>query len=151
VRDRFLRERATDYVQDNLSRLPVVIAARIGREWDVFRPTQTVALDGIEGRGYWPTRVGLLVYALIVLLCIPGVIWLRRTRAAIAWFVAPIALATISAAAFYGSPRFRVGADVVLTIAAGIGAAALLERRARTRAFSESGPAGPPVTVSPES
>jgi 4-amino-4-deoxy-L-arabinose transferase-like glycosyltransferase len=128
VRDHFLRRRATDYIGNNLSRLPVVIAAREGREWDVWRPTQTVALDGVEGRGLWPTRVGFVFYVLMVALSIPGVIWLRRTRAPIAWFVAPLALSVISAAAFYGSPRFRVPADVVLTIAAGIGAAFLLSR-----------------------
>jgi 4-amino-4-deoxy-L-arabinose transferase-like glycosyltransferase len=135
VRDGQLRRHATHYVQDHLSRLPVVVAARIGREWDVWQPVQTVRLDGVEGRALWPTRLGLLVYALIVLLAIPGVMWLRRTRAPIAWFVAPLILATIAAAAFYGSPRFRVPADVVLTIAAGIGVVALRESRSpRSRA-----------------
>jgi 4-amino-4-deoxy-L-arabinose transferase-like glycosyltransferase len=133
VRDGQLRAHAIHYVQHHLSRLPVVVAARIGREWDVWQPRQTVELDGIEGRGYWPTRLGLLVYAVIVLLAIPGVLWMRRTRAAIAWFVAPLLVATIAAAVFYGSPRFRVPADVALTIAAGIGAVALRESRSPRR------------------
>ena len=35
VRDAKLRAHAFTYVRDHLSRLPVVVAARIGREWDV--------------------------------------------------------------------------------------------------------------------
>ena len=76
VRDRFLRGcAATDYVRDNLARLPVVILGAHRAELDVFRPDAAVALDAnrrprATGRRH---AIGLLMYALIVLFCIPGV------------------------------------------------------------------------------
>ena len=50
--DTTAREKAFDYIGDHLSRLPVVVAARVGRIWGVFRPGQDVNFDiFVERRG----------------------------------------------------------------------------------------------------
>ncbi|MCB1005521.1 MAG: glycosyltransferase family 39 protein, partial [Acidimicrobiales bacterium] len=46
------RELATDYMSENAGRLPVVVAARIGRMWSVYAPIQGANLDILfERRG----------------------------------------------------------------------------------------------------
>jgi 4-amino-4-deoxy-L-arabinose transferase-like glycosyltransferase len=120
-RDRALRRDAADYIGDHLARAPVVAAARIGRVWDVYRPVQTADFDGIEGRGRWPPRLGLAVFAIVVALAATGIGVIRRDRVWLLALTGPLVLVTVVAATFYGSPRFRVPADVALTIAAGAG------------------------------
>src|SRR5205807_3277132 len=39
------RKQAIEYTEDHLSRLPLVVAARVGRLWGLFKPGQTTALD----------------------------------------------------------------------------------------------------------
>ena len=55
------REQAIDYIGDHMDRLPVVVAARIGRLWNVFRPGQGTDFDVLfERRARFPTDAGLL-------------------------------------------------------------------------------------------
>jgi hypothetical protein len=62
-------------VGDHTSELPKVVAARVGRMWGVFRPLQTVDLDG---RGVNADRVGLVASYILIPLGIAGLILLRR-------------------------------------------------------------------------
>ena len=60
--DLLARHKATDYVSDHVSRVPIVVAARVGRVWDVFRPTQNVRLNQFferRGRVQLVQRFGL--------------------------------------------------------------------------------------------
>jgi 4-amino-4-deoxy-L-arabinose transferase-like glycosyltransferase len=132
TRDRRLRRAAVDYALDHPGRAPLVAAARVGRVWNVYAPLQTVRLDGVEGRGEWPPRVGLAAFAVVVALGAIGARHLRRAGAPLLWLAAPVLLVTVVAAVFYGSPRFRVPADVALTVAAGIGASAVVRRGTTT-------------------
>ena len=51
--DLLARHKAVDYIEDHLSRAPIVVAARVARVWDVFRPTQNVELNEFyERRGH---------------------------------------------------------------------------------------------------
>ncbi len=57
------RKQAIQYTEDHLKRLPLVVAARVGRLWGFFKPGQTTALDWwIEGRGRAPSWIALFVY-----------------------------------------------------------------------------------------
>ena len=52
VRDQAARDQAINYIRAHEKRFPVVVAARVGRLWGLFRPVQTANFDGIiEGRG----------------------------------------------------------------------------------------------------
>ena len=51
-RDRYPYEYATNYLGNHQQRIPIVVAARVGRLWGVFKPGQTTTLDWwLEGRG----------------------------------------------------------------------------------------------------
>ena len=52
------RRKAIDYIGDHKSRIPVVVAARVGRIWDVFRPFQNVELNDIERTARSTPRAG---------------------------------------------------------------------------------------------
>src|SRR4051794_5701327 len=52
------RREATTYIRKHEGQLPLVLAARVGRVWNVFRPWQNARLDGlVEGRGLAQARV----------------------------------------------------------------------------------------------
>ena len=85
--------------------------------WGVFRPLQTVDLDG---RGVNADRVGLVASYILIPLGIAGLFLLRRWREPILPMVALGAMVTITAALFYGALRFRVPADVAIVVCAAV-------------------------------
>jgi hypothetical protein len=56
------RRRAFDYIEAHKRRLPLVVAARIGRTWSLYRPLDMVSFNKGEGREPWVTRLGLVAY-----------------------------------------------------------------------------------------
>jgi hypothetical protein len=50
------RDRALEYIEDHLERLPVVAAARVGRLWSAFRPFQSSLISDGEYRQRWVSR-----------------------------------------------------------------------------------------------
>jgi 4-amino-4-deoxy-L-arabinose transferase-like glycosyltransferase len=112
------RQRGLDYMKDHLGRLPVVVAARIGRVLDVYEPWGTgTFLASAEGRHPRAQHLGLLAYWLLVPFAIVGVLLLRRRREpALPVLVVPIALALVVAAVTYGSTRFRFVAEPGLVV-----------------------------------
>jgi hypothetical protein len=129
-RDAFARDQGRDFIADNVDRLPVVVAARIGRMWDVYRPGQNIMLnDRIEARGVRTAQAGSAAYFLIVPLAAGGVFVLWRRRIPLSpLLVAPIVV-TFIAAVTYPSTRYRVSADVALIILAAIAAEVIARRR----------------------
>jgi hypothetical protein len=117
VNDRENRDLAFRYIRDHESDLPKVVAARIGRMWGVFRPLQTVDLDG---RGVNANRAGLVASYVLIPLAIAGLILLRRRREPIVPILALVTMVTITAALFYGAIRFRVPADVAIVACAAV-------------------------------
>ena len=79
-RAKYWRDVGVDYAKDHVSRLPVVVAARVGRQWDVFRPWQNAEFAPIEGRDKQGARLGLIAYYALVAAGINGVrvLWRRR-------------------------------------------------------------------------
>src|SRR5439155_7878935 len=73
VLDQMARTTALDYLCDHKSRIPVVVAARIGRIWDVYRPFQNVELnDTSERRGHDASWAVLIGYGLVMPFAIFG-------------------------------------------------------------------------------
>ena len=134
------RRRALDFVDDHLSRVPVVLAARAGRLWGVFRPLQTVDLMRDEGRERAVGIMGLLALYASVPLGIAGAVILRRRRIPISPLVAPVFVATLSAMLAFGNPRYRASADIALVVLSAIAVDALVLRWTRRHAPAE--PAG---------
>jgi hypothetical protein len=73
-----------------------------------------------EGRPYWASIAGLAFFYPMVVLAVGGAVVLARRRVPLLPLLAPIVIATLTAAAFYGLVRFRVPAEVSLVALAAV-------------------------------
>lgn len=124
---------ALRYVGDNLDRLPVVLPARVGRTWGVYRPLQGAEAEVLEGRPEWASVLGLAVHYVLLAAAAGGVIALRRRRLAQWPLLVPFAAVTLVALVGFGYPRHRATADVPLVVLAAVGLVFGYERLARRR------------------
>ena len=84
---------ASTYIKHHASRLPVVMLARVGRTWSLFRPVDMVSFNAGEDRERWVTRLGLYAYYPTLLFAIGGAVVLvatAGTRRALDRCVAPV-------------------------------------------------------------
>ena len=126
LRDRNL---ATDYIDGHKGQLPVVVLARFGRLLGVYTPGQIARYNAGEGRPRWASYLGIASFLALLPFVVAGAIWLRRRRARIWLLLTPVWLVLISAAVFYGTPRFRVPAEPTVVVLAAVGISALAARR----------------------
>jgi 4-amino-4-deoxy-L-arabinose transferase-like glycosyltransferase len=122
-----------DYLTAHADRLPIVVLARLGRAWEVFKPGQTVEYhidEAIPSGTAW-AQYG--AYWLLLPLSIAGIWVLRRRQIAVFPILGLIAVAGVATAAFYGIIRLRLAADVAFVVLAGVGVDALWESRTARR------------------
>ena len=144
-RDLVPRHAAIEYTKDHIKRLPLAVAARVGRLWGLFKPGQTTAFDWwIEGRGRAPTWIGLFFYYALLPFAAVGLVALRRRRVPILPLVAIAVVATFAAAITFGVTRYRAPAEVAIVVAAGVGIDAAW-RRVRNRHHTMSKRAAPVI------
>ena len=126
-----LQSQAFDYAGDHAGRVPVVMAARLGRTFALYRPFQTASLESFyTDRDEGEVRAGMFAYYVLAVLGAYGLWTLRRRRDA--WLlVAPILLVVVVSLTSYGSFRFRLAADLAIVVSAAV---ALVELAARRRA-----------------
>ena len=128
-RDSYAREQGQEYIRDHLDRVPVVVAARVGRLWDGFRPGQNIQLnDELEARGERTSAAGTAAYYLILPLAGGGLAVLWRRRIPIGPLLAGPLVVTFIAAATYPGIRYRVSADVALVVLAAVAFEAIVRR-----------------------
>jgi 4-amino-4-deoxy-L-arabinose transferase-like glycosyltransferase len=131
VQSERLRKQGVDYALDHVSRLPVVVAARIGRTWELypFDPRQRFDLAHDQFQHVrtleYPSQLMLLA---VWLLAIMGAVRLRRDGEPVWPFLVPVVLVTLITALGHGDPRYRHAADVSLVILAGVGLAGMKGR-----------------------
>ena len=127
------RHRAFDYIGHHRSRVPIVVLARLGRTWSLYRPLDMVAFNAGEDRERWVTRLGLFAYYPTLLAAIGGavVLWRRRARYALWILGAPILVVTIGAVITYGQTRFRAPAEPSLALLAAVGIVAAVQQLPR--------------------
>ncbi|MFN8041650.1 MAG: glycosyltransferase family 39 protein [Acidimicrobiales bacterium] len=120
--DLYLRQKSLQYYGDNAGRVPVVLAARALRMWNVWDPVDTMRRDAfIERRGYAAVAGTLVATLLAAPLALAGLVALRRRRIPISPLLAMVVLATIVAMSAAPAPRYRVAADVALIVAFAVG------------------------------
>jgi hypothetical protein len=130
--DLLARHQATNYIDDHLSRLPVVVAARVGRVWDVFRPTQNVDLNAFyERRGDAASWAVLIGYYLMLPFAIAGLVVMRRRRVPIFPMLAIALSVTFTVATSFGITRYRAPVDVVMPVLAAVAIDAMWRRSRR--------------------
>jgi hypothetical protein len=139
VRSAEWRERAVDYAGGHLGRLPVVVAARLGRLIDVYGLQSLVALDRGEEKAEWAVWAGIVVWWLLAVAAIGGWVVLGRPgdgaperNRARWWLVVPIGAVLAATVVFYGAHRIRAPAEPVVVVLAAVGVVAAWDR-VRTR------------------
>jgi 4-amino-4-deoxy-L-arabinose transferase-like glycosyltransferase len=140
---RIYRGEGIHYMKGHLQRLVVVSAARIGRDWSLFRPLDMLQWNENEGRPQWVTGLGLAFFYPLLALAIGGVVVLWRRRAGVWPLVVPAVIVTASTFASYGQTRLRVEAEpslVVLASVALVPAYASWRARVRPSATTEARP-----------
>lgn len=124
----YWRREGLAYAWDNKGRLPVVVAARIGRVWDVFRPVQNTELQQFEGKEPWVGKVGLGFYWVLVPFAIAGAVIARRRKVPLLPLAAQVVVVTITAMVVYGVVRFRAPAEITIVVLAAVAVVALADR-----------------------
>jgi 4-amino-4-deoxy-L-arabinose transferase-like glycosyltransferase len=122
--------RAQTYIRGHLSRLPVVMVARVARMWDLYRPFQNVRFNWqLEARGEGTSWAALWSYWALLPFGAVGLVALRRSGRPLSPLLGMAAMITVTAAWTFGTTRYRIPADVALVVAASVGAESLLRRR----------------------
>jgi asparagine N-glycosylation enzyme membrane subunit Stt3 len=125
--------------------VPIVVLARVGRTWSLFRPLDMVTFNAGEDRERWVTRLGLVAYYPTLFCAIAGavVLWRRRRRGALWVLCAPVVVVTIGAVVTYGQTRFRAPAEPSLALLAAVGIVGVIEHVRARRGVAE------PIDVKP--
>ena len=130
-----LDHKGTDFVQQNASQIPLVVAIRILRAWGLYRPGQEAHLEAAETRsGGWgelstPASLVLLILGTI------GIVGMRRNHIALVVLGGPVLIVSLTAALTYGNQRFILGALPPLCVGSAVvvlaAAAAVANREVR--------------------
>ncbi|RLE23284.1 MAG: hypothetical protein DRJ50_06460, partial [Actinobacteria bacterium] len=123
---------------DNVDRIPVVVAARVGRGLSVWRTEQMIFYNTGEGRETWASRIGLWQYWILAPLAGYG-LWLWPSKRPRWPLVTTGALSLIMIVAFYGIPRFRIPAEIGIVICASAAIVTLGQRLAERRRGASDG------------
>jgi 4-amino-4-deoxy-L-arabinose transferase-like glycosyltransferase len=139
------RDAAWRYIGDHLGEVPLVVAARVGRVWEVYRYDDDLGYGELWSRSIPVAKAGLVMYVLLVLLAIPGLVRLRRRRVPFWPLLMPAVLVTISAAITFGFSRYRLAAEIPLLVLAAVGAEASGQWLAARRASRARRRCSPPA------
>ena len=130
--DCYLRQ-ARRYARRHLGRLPIVVLARIAREWNVYAPALDRSYGLIWGRQWRTATAGMAMYALLVPLGLYGALLLRRRRVLLP-LLATFGVAILTAVIAFGFSRYRVAAEPALVVLGAVGAEALFKQPRRRAA-----------------
>ena len=108
------RDRGLRYIRDHAERAPAVVAARLGRVWELYRPWENASFTQFEGRPLWGSRAGLFSYYALAAIAIPGFWLVHRRGLTLIPLVAQLVLVCAIVTYAYGSVRFRLPAEVVI-------------------------------------
>jgi hypothetical protein len=139
VVDARARDQGVTYIRNHLDRVPVVVLARIGRVWNVFRPVQDVHLNDVfERRGLVESWAVLLAYYLLIPFAIGGLFVMRHRHLPVFPMLAIALSVTITVAVGFPVTRYRAPFDVVIPLLAAFAIDALLRRDRRVAVDSSA-------------
>jgi hypothetical protein len=120
-----LRRQALSYASDHAARVPAVVAVRVLRVWDVWKPRSSAVFEAsIADRHVDAQRAAMVSLYLLAPFAIGGAFVLRRRREPLRVLMVPIVFVTLVAALSYGSTRFRVAAEPAIVVLASVGISA---------------------------
>jgi len=127
VRSTMYREYAFDVIGEHRGEIPRVVAARLGRGLSVWETAGMTYLNTGEGRETWASNIGLWQYWILTPLAVWG--WWRWPSRQARWpALVTAGLSVVVIMAFYGITRFRIPAEVVIVLGAGVALQALGQR-----------------------
>jgi hypothetical protein len=126
-----MRRQGINYAENHAGRVPLVVLARVARTWGLFHPFQG---STAAGRNVTISNIGVIMYYPLALLAALGAWAMRRRRLDLWIVVAPLLLATLTAALTFGSLRLRYVAEPSLVLLAAAGADASWRRRRAAQA-----------------
>lgn len=130
-----IRRDGVDYAREHAGRLPVVLAARSLRTWGLFRPSQQIQFETLEGRPESWLTFGTWMYWTLLPLAVAGAVLVVRRRTVRLWpLLSTAVLVSVTTVVTYGQQRFRVAAEPALVVLAGVAIVALVRRIGRTPA-----------------
>jgi 4-amino-4-deoxy-L-arabinose transferase-like glycosyltransferase len=121
------------YAAHHLGRAPLVVVARVARQWGAWNPVSEARLEAVESRNATWQLLTWAVYVPCACLCVYGLVLLRRRRVRIQPLVCVLIAVTVSAALTYGKQRLRVAAEPVILVGAAVALVDLASRFSRRR------------------
>jgi 4-amino-4-deoxy-L-arabinose transferase-like glycosyltransferase len=112
---------ARRYAEDHLGRVPVVVAARLARTWNLYGLDRDLGYAEFGGRNRTAGKVGIVMLWLLLPLAALGAWRLVKRRRPLLPLLAPLAVASVATAVTFGFSQYRVGADVSLVVLAAAG------------------------------
>lgn len=122
------RSRGLRYIRHHAGRLPVVLAARMGRMLEVYRPDQSAFFQATEGKSGRVAQWGIRAFWVLALLAIAGFVLLRRRGAPLWPLGSLLVLALLVTLTVYGSTRLRTMAEPALVVLAAVAVDAAVSR-----------------------
>ncbi|HEV3226978.1 MAG TPA: glycosyltransferase family 39 protein [Acidimicrobiales bacterium] len=124
------RENAVRYIDAHLSRLPVVMFARVGRVAGLFQLRQQAALDSfVAGREHWVAWSAWWSFFALAALSVAGAVVLRRRRVPVFPILSLPVLVVVTTAVFFGLVRYRAIAEVSVLLLAAVAIDAVVGAR----------------------
>lgn len=112
---------AVEYMKAHAGRLPVVLAARLGRAFGLYRPIEQLQLDAqLESRPFHWAEVGLYGYYALTAAAVGGAVILRRRRVSLLPLLAVGATVVVSVLMTFGDTRYRSTWEISLAVLAAV-------------------------------
>jgi 4-amino-4-deoxy-L-arabinose transferase-like glycosyltransferase len=130
-RERRVRREVFDYMGEHADRVPLVMAARVGRALKVYGVGQEVNYDDlIHSQERWVVYAGLASWYVVAGLAVAGAVVLRRRREVPVFplLVVP-AVVLMAVATIFAQTRYRAPAEPAVVILAAVAIDAVVPRR----------------------
>jgi hypothetical protein len=128
VADGQYRRAALEFMGEHASRAPIVMAARVGRTFGVFRPFQQMHLEAERGTQVWVHRLAFAWYWLLLPFAVAGVVIARRRGVPVYPLLAFVVVALASVVVTIGAVRYRAPAEIPFVLLAAVALDATISR-----------------------